>query len=195
MFNELNNQELEQIYTLANITDKVKKIISQECEIDSKLVLQDHAFGEYWNRKLQVLTSLNKLEIESITKFCKFPTATGVLGEAARRGMLNKDQCDRLLKIIPENVWAFKTIKSRKLLFEFLEKSANTPSDITNILNQLIKFKTTWAILELLPHLNRDELLNLKERMTQKTFLNKGNRHLIRESIDKIIKKLKWSNL
>ena len=190
MFENLGAKELEQIFNLSVESEKVKRIIDEEKDTESIRVLQDHAFGEYWNRKLKKAKTLSDKEISYIFNYLHFPTAEGILGEAAKMGLINIKQCADLLGKIKKNGWAFRAIQSRILLDEIIGKKLNSQKK-EKILDEFIDFRMTWAIIEAIPVLENEELNKIEKKMDNSSILNRGNRHLIREKIKEIIKRKK----
>ena len=190
MFENLGAKELEQIFNLSVESEKVKRIINEEKDEEGVRVLQDHAFGEYWNRRLKKAKTLSDKEISYIFNHLHFPTAEGILGEAAKMGLVNIKQCADLLEKIKKNGWAFRAIQSRILLDEIIGEKLNSQKK-EKILDKFIDFRMTWAIIEAIPVLENEELKKLEKKMENSSILNRGNRHLIREKIKEIIKRKK----
>lgn len=192
MVENLTNDELHQIFTLKPENKKIKQIIEENNLERSLLNLREHAFGEYWKRKL--VRNLNDNDIDNIIKYFELSTSKGVIGDASRLGFLSMAQCKRLISLLNEDDWAFKQIKAR-IILETLRDEANQENQDNVIekkeknkldeVEHLIKLKTTWAIVKTIPFLNKNELQLLKDRMESKDILNRGNRHIITESISK----------
>lgn len=187
MFDDLSDDELRQIYDLAPQSDAVYGILAKEEDDSSRLFLREHAFFEYWKRRMDSKSALSDEDIDSILKRLEFPASRGILGEAAIYNLLSNSQCSYLLTRLVESEWAYKAILSRTLVDNIVNKP-NDNKDQQDNLDQLISLNMTWAILEVLPYLKLDVLGNLRKDMERKRILTKQNRHSIREKINKIYK-------
>lgn len=194
MLDNLSNDELRQIYNLELHNKRIKDIIDKEEDDSSIFILREHAFFTYWKRKMNLGHALSDEDINSILSWLKFPAAKSILGEASIYNLLSKSQCSHLLTQLVESEWAYKAILSRLLVLDITSKCMNSKrqlhTSMNTILDQLISLKMAWAILEILPYLNIDELAKLRQDMNNKLLLTKHNRHLIRERIDNIYKEM-----
>ncbi|MEN6440848.1 MAG: hypothetical protein ABFD97_19930 [Syntrophobacter sp.] len=194
MFDDLSDDELQQIYNLAPQSEKVYGILAKEDDDSSKLFLREHAFFAYWKRRMDSGSVLSDEEVNSILKRSEFPASKGILGDSAIYNLLSKYQCSYLLTQLYESEWAYKAVQSRVLVMDIINQSGDNKDQqynrISKILDQLIYLNMTWAILEVLAYLNLDLLYKLHEDMENKRILTKQNRHLIRERIEKIYKEM-----
>ncbi|MDP4197153.1 MAG: hypothetical protein Q8940_19040 [Bacteroidota bacterium] len=188
------DDELFQIYSAQPTDDSLVKLFQDKAKQGNDLfVFRDEAFGMYWDRKLKSLSrKLTQEEISDILQYIQFPCAKGIIGEAAVKGLLSRKQCDKLVHHFESDNWAYVQLKARILVSD-LDDSKNADdkrSYVLQVLEELIQLKRDlWAINKVLNYLTSDELLKFKERLTSdKSILNKGNRHFLEESIDKILK-------
>ena len=193
MLDEIATDKLKQIFTDESQAKSVLKAegsgeIAEE-EFDSYVLnFREHAFGEYWQRKnLSKCLSLNDDDIKDILSKEELSVRFSILGEAARLGLINELQCEELLKLVPEEEWAYSQINARRTIF--LIKDASSFYDVDEVINEFLKSKgIAWAILELLSFLTMEALGHLQGKMNDKQYLTRHDRHMVREAISKLLK-------
>ena len=196
MFEDLSDDELYQLFALSPKSERIQALIDEHAE-GGTYVLRDEAFCEFWYRKIRENNQLSNENINQILKFRDLQSWQGILGDAAKLNVLDEEQCLFLLEEIFPQDWGYKAIQARLLINTIINQSNKgikcSKDDGSNqstlrILDKLISLKMTWALLEIVPYLDNEALNILREMMSDKSVLNRANRHFVREKIDKEIK-------
>lgn len=193
----LSESELLEIVNLSITTDKVKNILEVITEKEGILEITEHAFAKFCDLHIRKSVGLKDSELQFFLENADKPGALGAIGNAARLSKINKAQIEMAINKVQQDDWAYYQLAARLVLINLQQnKKSDMKDDQYKIekkeaLNKFIKFKsTTWAIIEIIQFLERDELIELRDIMASKSILNKSNRAYVKEEINRKLKNI-----
>ncbi|MDB5032788.1 MAG: hypothetical protein JWQ98_29 [Chlorobi bacterium] len=185
------------MYNNPMLTDQELQLIYRSPEPDAGLVeklsdgenLGDHArvsaFAMYYSRRIRNGGMLMEEEVRELVEYYTIEgfdgAAQSAVGDCAIFDLLTVPQCEYLLSILKDYEWARRQLLARLVLLDDI-------SDIPAVVEQLIKLKSVWGILEILPTVSSGTLNAIRLRMLDTSVFNRGNRHVVREAVDKILR-------
>lgn len=191
LIDDLSNAEILQLCGHSPPSKKVLDIIKREEENGGLDILRDEAYAKYWQRILELSPILDEEAITTLLSLPDSATAKSVLGDAAILNKLPPQHVETVLAHTSHCEWTHKQVLARHILSCFSKRNTNATSELIcfeKMISSLIDLKVTWAILDILSSLTYDELLVVLTRTQNPTILNKGNRHRIKEAIQKEFK-------
>ncbi len=96
MFDQFSDEQLKDIFELNETDEEVKKIIYESRKSDELMPLREHAFGEYWMRRIKVLERINVKDVSKILDRNEFVTSKGIVGEIAKKGIIVENDYSEL---------------------------------------------------------------------------------------------------
>lgn len=192
LIDDLTNAEILQLCGLSPVEGKILDIIKREEEKGSLEILRDEAYAKYWQRRLETVTALDEEAVLILLGLPEFASARSVLGDAVILNKLSPKHVDTVIANTSPHEWTHRQVLARRMLDRFSNRdfdAGNAKEDFRKTISDLIGLKTTWAILDILPSLTCRELTDVLARMQDPKILNKHNRHLVREAIQRQLKK------
>ena len=153
---------------------------------------REHAFGDYWRRRLEDHAEpLSPEEVAQVLFYTELETAFGVLGDAARLNLLSLQQCadlvaDRELDRFPKATWAKGELELRLVANRLLQET--NLDTRRGLLNEVLHQKRYWPLEFILNQLTQDELSYCEQALADRSVLTKNTREQARQAIRRIRK-------
>ena len=180
----LSEETLRSIYLGDETDPNVVALLCPNGEVLSHP--RNRAYGNYWHRRVQNGMPVRPEEIEEVLGYYRegdfSAISRDVIGQFAIYDLLTDDQVRYLLGSVRHGDWAYLQLRARS---ELSDRSA----DLMSVVDKLIALRATWAIEEVLERASVDELRSAYEKMMHKSVLTRYDRHLMRESISKMLKR------
>ena len=176
-FKSLSEEDLKRIVCENNDSFAVEKLgLDDPGHLDG---YRDELQKEYFIRKMDESGDAPSEVVAELISSSVGITTQGLLGELAFFNRLRHSDLQRVLASLPENNWSWRQSQARMLVMEFDEKDE---FDRHDIVEQLIKLKAAWAVLELVDLMAAEELRGLISVMMphNKQVFSRGHRHDIR---------------
>ena len=147
-----------------------------------------YAFHRCWSQRIALGGLLDETEanelLESLSWRFLGEVAQGVIGDAARCGLLAEERLADFLSRVGADSYAQRQIRARMTLL-----AAKSPTE--QAIDALIELRTGWALSELVERCaSRPELLLFEKYGTDARII-RSERHLLREAIRKRLKELR----
>jgi len=139
-----------------------------------------YAFVRYWEQRIAKADPLSQVEVDELKAAWDWTlmrkVAIGLIGDAARRGVLSPQHVEHLITLIPPEEYAGRQLRARSILsgIDVLDESA---------IESLLVLRAAWALEELVNTTSLESELQRLEQSLDDPRLYRIHRHSLREAI------------
>ncbi len=176
MFDEFTDDELVMIFTIDKKQNNIKEIYSKVSHDTEITNLREHAFGTYWKRKIEKRETFSRSTIDAILEYKRFSVTYGILGDAARFGLMEAQLCEYTIKYIPVEEWAHSQLQAK------IELTRPQRDDV-ELSRTFIQKKTIWALAEVIQEASLENVQVIEQMVLKTKSLGRRNNNFILELI------------